>query len=108
MKIIKNERDEQLLIHYMMLTRQMTRLSDCFMHIIRLSTQESGRHGSKDLDYKGYKAYAQTELSDILCQVEKLCKILGLNFNETLMMGFKRDKEKEEEYLEKHPSDEWI
>jgi len=107
-KIIKTERDEQLVVHYMMLTRQMTRLSDCFMHIIRLPTQESGTHGRLNLDFIGYRAYAKTELADIICQIKKLCKILELNFNMTLIMGLKRDEEKKAEYLKKHPNDEWI
>lgn len=108
MKIIKTDRDEALLVHYVMLTRQITRLADCLFHIVRLATQESGKHGSANLDYLGYRAYAKTELADVLCQVRKLCDVLSLNFNEILNLGIERDKEKKETYLKDHPKDEWV
>jgi hypothetical protein len=106
--LIKNKRDEQLVFHYMMLTRQMTRLSDCIIHIIRLNTQETGTHGSKNLDFRGYRAYLQTEISDVLVQAGKILEALDLPFQETLAMGITRDLEKQEEYLKQHPNDKWI
>jgi len=86
----------------------MTHLADCFTHIIRISTQIDGKHGSAQLDYRGWVAYSQSELSDMLVQTKKLCDILGLDFVETYCLGIKRDKEKEKAYLENHPGDEWI
>ena len=108
LNLIKNKRDEQLVVHYIMLTRQLTHLSDCLLHIIRLPTQENGMHGSQNLDYKGYRAYIQTEIADILVQAGKLLETLDLPFQETLAMGLTRDLEKQEEYLRKHPNDKWI
>lgn len=108
MKFIFNERDEQLVVHYIMLTRQLTRLADCIFHIIRLATQLDGRHGSADLDFRGYKAYAQTEIADVICQAKRLCDILELNFGETVKMGDIRDEEKKAEYLKNHPNDKWV
>ena len=108
MKLVKNDRDEALLVHYVMLTRQMTKLADCFTHIMRLPTQADGRHGHASLDFRGYRAFAQSELSDVLCQVKKLCDILELDFFATLGMGLVRDAEKRSEYQESHPGDQWI
>jgi hypothetical protein len=108
LQFVKCQRDEHLLFHYMMLTRQMTKLADCFTHIIRVSSQISGKHGSAQLDYKGWVAYSQSEISDLLAQTKKLCDILGIDFVETYIMGMKRDAEKREEYLKTHPGDEWI
>jgi hypothetical protein len=106
LQLIFSHRDERLVLHYMLLTRQMTKLSDCLLHIIRLQTQKNGKH--KGVDYKGYRSYAQSELSDVLLQTKKLCDILGLDFIETYLMGIKRDEEKKKEYLESHPEDVWI
>ena len=106
LKLIKNTRDEALIVHYMMLTRQMTKLSDCITHIMRLHTQPDGKH--KGMDYAGYRVYAQSELADALVQTRKLCDILDLDFVETYCMGMVRDREKKAEYLETHPNDEWI
>jgi hypothetical protein len=86
----------------------MTHLADCFTHIIRISTQIDGKHGSAQLDYRGWIVYSQSEISDMLVQTKKLCDILGLDFVETYCLGIKRDKEKEKAYLENHPGDEWI
>ncbi len=110
LKIIKNRRDEKLVFAYIMLTRQATRLADCLTHIIRLPTSNDGKavHESKILDFKGFRAYMQTELSDVLCQAKKMIEILGLDFDETLKMGLQRDIEKKTEYLKKHPNEEWI
>lgn len=108
LKFVRCQRDEHLLFHYMMLTRQMTKLADCFTHIIRISTQLDGKHGSAQLDYRGWVAYSQSEISDMLAQTKKLCDILGIDFVETYIMGLKRDVEKREEYLKTHPDDEWI
>lgn len=103
-KVIFTERDELLALHYMLLTRQMTRLSDCLLHIIRLHTQ-----GDDDGKlFKGYRGYAQTELADVIHHVKKFCEILGISFDETVHMAYERDKEKREEFLRKHPGEYWI
>lgn len=103
-KVIFTEAHEALLLHYMLLTRQMTRLSDCLLHIIRLHTRgdEDGRL------FRGYRAYAQTELADIINHIMKLCDILGISFEETESMSDERDEEKREEFREKFPNKRWI
>jgi hypothetical protein len=108
LQFVKCRRDENLLFHYMMMTRQMTRLADCFTHIIRTSTQIDGKHGSAQLDYRGWVVYSQSEISDLLVQTKKLCDILGVDFVETYCMGLERDAEKKALYLESHPNDKWI
>ncbi len=106
LRIIKTLRDELLMLHYMLMTRQMTKLSDSLLHIVRLANQPDHMHKGKD--YAGYKAYAQSELADILVQVEKICDILGCDFDATLEMGRSRDLEKKAEYLSMHPHDHWL
>jgi hypothetical protein len=106
--VILNLRDECLMVHYLMLTRQVTHLADCLFHIVRLATQKDGTHGSKKLDYKGWKAYSQSELSDVLVQVWKLCRILDIDYEETFKMGMQRDAEKRILYEKTHPGDKWV
>jgi hypothetical protein len=106
LRIVKTPRDELLMLHYMLMTRQMTKLSDSLLHIVRLANQPDHTHKGKD--YAGYKAYAQSELADILIQVEKMCNLLGVDFQETVRMGRSRDREKKSEYLAEHPHDHWV
>lgn len=107
-EIILTKRDESLMVHYMMLTRQITKLSDCLFHIVRLTTQKDGTHGSARLDYIGYRAYAKSEIADMLVQARKLCDDLDIDFVDTYVMGMHRDKEKREEYEKTHPDDCWV
>jgi hypothetical protein len=103
-KLIFTERDEKLALHYFMLTRQVTGLTDSFLHIFRLHSRgdETGNL------FKGYKAYAQTELGDAIHHIKEICETLGLDFKETEIMGDARYKEKQEEFLMRHPNDHWI
>jgi len=103
-KMIFTERDEALAVLYMLLTRQMTRLADCFQHTFRL-------HKRGDSDgklFRGYKAYAQSELADALWLIKRICDVLGVDFNETIELGVLRDKEKREEFLRRYPGEEWV
>lgn len=104
MKVIFTERDEALVLHYMMLTRQMTRLADCIQHILRLRTRDD----SDGKLFKGYAAYAQSELSDVFAQGKKICEILGLSFEETVQLGILRDEEKRVEFLNRYPTESWV
>lgn len=103
-KVIFTERDESLALHYMMLTRQMTKLADCIQHIFRLHTRDD----SDGKLFEGYAAYAQSELADVFVQGKMLCEVLGLPFEETIQMGILRDKEKMEEYLKRYPNEHWV
>ena len=58
--------------------------------------------------FKGYRAYAQTELADVICQVKKICEDLGLSYEKVDALEDVRDKEKEEEFLKKYPNEPWI
>ena len=107
-EVILNRRDESIMVHYMMLTRQITHLADCLFHIVRLTTQKDGTHGSKHLDYRGWRAYSQSELADALVQIRKLCDILDLDFVDTYSLGLKRDEEKQRMYEATHPGDKWV
>lgn len=41
-KVIVTEIHEKLMLHYMLLTRQMAKLSDSLLHIIRLDSRATG------------------------------------------------------------------
>ena len=58
--------------------------------------------------FKGYRAYAQTELADVICQVKKICEDLELSYEETEKMSDERDKEKGMGFLKKYPNEPWI
>jgi hypothetical protein len=104
LKIIKKERDEKLLLCYVLMTRQITKLSDCIMHIVRL---DSNKKDTVNI-FNGYKAYIQTELSDIITQIKRMCLILNISFEETVEMANLRDIEKKEEFLKKFPEEHWV
>ena len=104
-KMIVTDLHEKLVTYFMMATRQLTKLSDTFFHIIRLHTREP--HNSAN-HLNGYRAYAQTEIADIITQLKKMCLALNLSFNETCEMADKRDKEKEAEFKRKYPNDPWV
>jgi hypothetical protein len=106
-RLIFTEEHEMIMLHYMMLTRQITSLSDSLLHIIRLHTRAKDKAKYRIL-FKGYRGHAQTELADIIYQVRKICEILELSFEETVEMGDIRDVEKEREFRRKYPCDNWI
>jgi len=103
-KMIKTELHEKLALYYMLLTRQMTKLSDCFFHIIRLDFKLDKE---REELFVGYRAYAQSELADAICLIKKICGILGVSYIETENLGDKREKEKREEFLKRYPNEPW-
>jgi len=106
-KLIFTEIHEGLMLHYMMLTRQITGLCDCLLHIIRLHTRVKDQAEFTKL-FNGYRAYTQSELADVICQTKKLCQILKISFEETIVLGDERDKEKRAEFKKRYPDDSWI
>jgi hypothetical protein len=100
-RVITRAKDERLLLHYMLLVRQIAKLSDSLLHLIRSKRVDKAREN-------GYKRYAQTELSDIIMQVKKICDILELSHCETIDMGVIRYQEKEEEFTKKFPGEVWL
>ena len=103
-KTIKTELHEKLALYYMLLTRQMTKLSDCFFHIIRLDFKPEEERGEL---FIGYQIYAQSELADAIRVIKKICEILGLSYVETENLGDKREREKREEFLKRYPDEPW-
>ena len=101
-----NERDEKLLLQYLLLTRQITSLADSVQHIIRLGNKPDSVENR--LKHKGYMAFAQSELSDVYAQFVKICDLLEIDIQETVEMGLKRQEEKKKEYLQRNPNDVWI
>lgn len=109
MNLITTKKAEKLLLHYTMLTRQITAISDCLIHIIRLNqTHQPQKHKGQTLDIKGFKSYIQTEIADITTYCQKICNDLNINFEETLQLGQQREQEKKKEFTKKHPQEHWI
>jgi hypothetical protein len=107
-KLILTEEHEALVLHYMLLARQLNGLSGCLLHIIRMHTRaEQGGEKQRQL-LKGYCLHAQADLADLIFQTKKICEILGLDFTETVKMGDARHEEKKREFVKRHPNDEWI
>lgn len=105
-KVIFTEEHEALMLHYNLLVRQLARLSDAILHIIRLHTRATPENyqGLRN----GYKAFAQTEIADIIHQSKKILEIFDLSFEETFQMGQARYEEKKREFIKRYPNDEWI
>jgi len=96
---------ERLALYYMLLTRQLTKLSDCFFHIIRLDFKPEEERGEL---FIGYRIYVQSELADVIRLVKSICLILGISYIETENLGDKREKEKKEEFLKRYPNEPWM
>jgi len=107
MELIFTELHEALFLHYIMLTRQLAKLSDSLLHIVRLHNRAKDAQQKKAL-FEGYRRYAQTELADSNLQIKQLCRHLDLSFEETVKMGDERDKEKKAEFQKKYPNESWI
>ena len=96
---------ERLALYYMLLTRQLTKLSNCFFHIMRLDFKPEKE---REELFIGYRNYVQSELADAICLIKKICEILGISYIETENLGDKREKEKREEFLKRYPNEPWI
>jgi hypothetical protein len=105
-KVITTQRHERIMLHYMLLTKQMTKLSDTLLHIVRLNKRATGE--KRKVLFNGFRAYAQTELADVIMQVRRLCDILGLSYEDTQRMSLTRDQEKKEGFRRKYPNEPWI
>ncbi|PIX90831.1 MAG: hypothetical protein COZ28_01670 [Candidatus Moranbacteria bacterium CG_4_10_14_3_um_filter_44_15] len=105
-KVIFTEEHEALVLHYNLLVRQLARLFDAILHIIRLHTRATCQNYQSFRN--GYKAFAQTEIADIIHQSKKILEILDLSFEETVQMGHERYEEKKREFIKRYPNDKWI
>ena len=103
-KIIKTDLHEKLALYYMLPTRQMTKLSDCFSHIMRIDFKPEEERNEL---FIGYRAYTQSELADAIFFIKKICGSLGISYIETEDLGDKRNREKREEFLKRYPNEPW-
>jgi len=97
----KNNKDDVLILLFYLLIRQTGSLADCFRHI-----QKDRLFETEQL--QGWRAYVQTELGDVTVLVEKTCALFDLDYQETQEIGRRRDAEKAEEYLKRHPGGLWV
>lgn len=104
-RMIRSDFHERLALYYMLLTRQLTKLSDCFFHIMRVDFKPEKERNEL---YIGYRIYIQSELADIIRLVKNICSILRISYIETEEIGDKRDREKKEEFIRKYPNEPWV
>lgn len=97
-------RDEKLVMLYYLLVRQTGAIADCLRHI---QGDKQGA-GYTDEEAKGWIAHIQTELADTSWIVRRMCNVLGISYDATLIMGVMRDTEKSAEYLKRHPGAYWV
>lgn len=86
----------KLVLLFFLLIRQMGGIADCL------------RKMPEDTSEAGWRAYIQSELSDILTLTRRCCELLELDYKEVEALGLQRDAEKKAEYLKRHPSAWWV
>ena len=97
-------RDDKLTLLYYLFIRQMGAIADCLRHI------QGGKQGAmySDEEINGWIAYTQTELADVSILVRRMCNVLDIDYDSTVVMGIARDEEKRKEYLRRHPERIWV
>ena len=97
-------RDDKLTLLFYLLNRQTGAIADCLRHI----QGDKQNAGYTDEEAKGWIAHIQTELADTSMIVRRLCGVLGIDYDATVVMGIVRDTEKKAEYLHRHPGAYWV
>lgn len=97
-------RDDRLTLLFYLLNRQTGAIADCLRHI---QGNKQGA-GYTDKEAKGWIAHIQTELADTSMIVRRMCNILEIDYDSTVVMGVTRDAEKKTEYLQRHPGAYWV
>lgn len=97
-------RDDKLTLLFYLLNRQTGAIADCLRHI------QGDKQDTEytDEEVKGWVGYMQTELADTSMIVRRICNVLGVDYDATVVMGVVRDSEKKKEYLKRHPGAHWI
>ena len=103
MPITKPTRDDKLTLLFYLFNRQMGAIADCLRHI------QSEKQGTEYTDeMNGWLAHIRTELAATSAINRKMCGVLGINYDSTVLLGTIRDSEKMREYLERHPGAYWV
>ncbi len=97
-------RDDKLTLLFYLLTRQTGAIADCIRHI----QGEKKNAECTDEEYSGWIAYMKTELGDATMIIRKMCDVLEIDYDGTVILGIRRDTEKRQEYLERHPGAHWV
>ena len=97
-------RDDRLTLLFYLMTRQTGAIADCLRHI----QGDKQNAGYTDEEAKGWIAHMQTELADMSYLIRSMCKVLGIDYDPTVIMGIRRDAEKRAEYLRRHPGAHWV
>lgn len=92
-------KEEALIMHFLVMVRQMTELARCIEGILDEPDGEDR--------YRGWKGFLLTGLADTLYQAKELCRVLGFNFMETVQLGEDRNEEKRAEFQRKYPDRPW-
>lgn len=112
-ELIQSKSEEDMVLQFMFLQNQISTLGHCINHMMWVKHKKNpdGSDVSpedKEAFFKGYRAYASSELSDILRQTRKLCNTMGLDYREVYTMADKREAEKRAEYESKNPGKKWV
>lgn len=96
------EKDEELIMRFLVIVRQDGELAQSIKGMVRepyrLSEQER---------YAGWRSYIFSALGQKIFQVERICELLGFDFQEMRAFGKENNQEKREEYSKKDPGCIW-
>lgn len=108
-ELIQSKSEEDMILQFMFLQNQISTLGHCINHILWLKKKQGlSEEEDRDALFRGYRAHASSELSDIIRQTRKLCDTLGLDYREVYVMADLREAEKRLEYEQKNPEKKWV
>jgi len=101
-KPIITPKEEALVMHFLVLVRQMAELASSIEGILKSKDAEEAKR------WKGYNSELKASLADSVYQIKRICQILKIDLLcELIPLGEERNRQKREEYLRKHPDGTW-
>ncbi len=98
---IISPREAALLMHFLVLVRQMGELASSIEGVKAEDKEEMER-------WRGYNSEFKISLADAVYQIKRICQILKIDLLcELLPLGEERNQMKREEFLRKHPDGVW-
>ncbi len=105
MKWIKTEYHERLVMRCILIGGQLGNVLSSIKHLVR-NTGNMAHQGDKTM--KGQQAYAMSELSDVIVQVELMIAELGYDYEKTRTLGWERYNERKKEFEKENKGHTWI
>lgn len=95
-------KEEALIMHFLVLVRQMAELSSSIEGILKSEDKEETER------WRGYRSELKISLADSVCQIRRLCQTLKIDLLcELVPLGEERNQMKREEYRRKYPDGAW-